>query len=135
MIQRGRVAGQLAELGLTFMQAHALRLLDDPQPMHRLAQLLVCDASNVTGITDRLETRGLVERRSDRNDRRVKVLALTEKGRKLRERALALMTQPPAGALALPDADQRALRDILRRALELQRAAELESESVAAGAQ
>ena len=44
--------------------------------MSSLAELLVCDASNITGIADRLEARGLVERRSVGADRRVKTLAL-----------------------------------------------------------
>jgi DNA-binding MarR family transcriptional regulator len=128
MTQRTRAIARLATLGLTFPQAHALRLLepDAPVPMRSLAELLVCDASNVTGIADRLEARGLVERRSDEHDRRIKVLALTPRGTEMRERVLEVMTQPPPAMLALPEADQRALRDILRRALELQEAADLE---------
>ena len=56
--------GSSAELGLGFAQAHALRMLDpeEPLPMSALAERLFCDASNVTGIVDRLESRGLVER-------------------------------------------------------------------------
>jgi MarR family transcriptional regulator, organic hydroperoxide resistance regulator len=129
MTQRVRVGRELLELGLTFTQAHALRLLepDAPLPMRSLAELLVCDASNVTGVADRLEARGLVERRSDAHDRRVKVLAITPRGAELRERVLELITQPPPGILALPEADQQTLRDILRRALEFQETAEVES--------
>jgi MarR family transcriptional regulator, organic hydroperoxide resistance regulator len=132
MKQRIRVSQELAELGLTFPQAHALRLLepDAALPMRSLAELLVCDASNVTGIADRLEARGLVERRSDEHDRRIKVLALTPEGAGMRERALAIMTQPPPGILALREADQRKLRDILWRALEFHEAS-VDLESVA----
>ena len=74
MVQRTRIGAALTELGLTFAQAHALRLLepDRPSPMSSLAELLVCDASNITGIADRLEARGLVERRSVGADRREK---------------------------------------------------------------
>jgi DNA-binding MarR family transcriptional regulator len=124
MVQRVRVAHALGELGLTFAQAHALRLLDPGRPlaMSALAQLLVCDASNVTGIADRLEARGLVERQGADADRRVKVLALTPGGVELRERVYELMSEPPAAIAALSDEDQRALRDILRRAVEHQRA-------------
>jgi DNA-binding MarR family transcriptional regulator len=120
MVQRGRVGAALAELGLTFAQAHALRLLDPehPLPMSALADLLVCDASNVTGIADRLEARGLVERRSTGGDRRVKVLALTPAGGELRARVYELMSEPPAAITALSESDQRTLRDILRRAAE-----------------
>jgi DNA-binding MarR family transcriptional regulator len=86
-------------------------------PMGDLAETLYCDASNVTGIVDRLETRGLVERRSAPNDRRVRVLALTPSGEDVRERVLERMTDPPEPIRMLSRADQRALRDILRRAI------------------
>src|ERR1700710_358363 len=73
-------------LGLTPTQGLALRLLDPrtPMAMNVLADNLVCDASNVTGVVDKLEGRGLIERRTAENDRRVKMLAVTEKGRDLR---------------------------------------------------
>ena len=120
MVQRTRIGAAFTELGLTFAQAHALRLLDPdrPLPMSALAQLLVCDASNVTGIADRLEARGLVERQGAGNDRRVKMLALTPSGAELRARVLELMSEPPGAITALADEDQRALRDILGRAVE-----------------
>jgi MarR family transcriptional regulator, organic hydroperoxide resistance regulator len=118
MMHRRRIGAAFTELGLTFAQAHALRLLDpdSPSPMNGLAELLVCDASNVTGIADRLEARGLVERRSLGADRRVKTLALTPAGVELRARVLDLMSEPPAAIAALSAEDQRTLRDILRRA-------------------
>jgi MarR family transcriptional regulator, organic hydroperoxide resistance regulator len=118
MVQRAKVGEELAELGLTFAQAHALRLLepDRPSPMSALADRLFCDASNVTGIADRLEARGLVERRTVGADRRVKTLALTSAGVELRSRVADVMSEPPAAIAALSAADQRALRDILRRA-------------------
>jgi MarR family transcriptional regulator, organic hydroperoxide resistance regulator len=124
MVQRVRVGHALGELGLTFAQAHALRLLDpeQPLPMSALAQLLVCDASNVTGIADRLEARGLVVRQSARDDRRVKALALTPAGVALRDRVHELMSEPPEAIAALSSDDQRTLRDILRRAVEHLRA-------------
>jgi MarR family transcriptional regulator, organic hydroperoxide resistance regulator len=120
MVQRAKVGEALVELGLTFAQAHALRLLDPdrPSPMSVLADRLFCDASNVTGIADRLEARGLVERRSVGADRRVKTLALTPAGVELRVRVADAMNEPPAAIAALSPADQRALRDILRRAAE-----------------
>jgi DNA-binding MarR family transcriptional regulator len=123
MAQRSLAAAALAELGLTFAQAHALRLLDPERslPMSAVAERLFCDASNVTGIADRLETRGLIERRSAEGDRRVKALALTSAGVELRSRVLEIMSEPPAAIAALPEADQRALRDILRRAVDLLR--------------
>ena len=121
--QRGRVPQVAAEFDLSPMQAHVLRLLepDEPLPMRTLAGKLCCDASNVTGIADRLEMRGLIERRSADGDRRVRALALTPAGVALRDRALEIMNEPPASIAALSEKDQRALRDILRRAVALLR--------------
>ena len=119
MTQRVKAGAALAELGLGFAQAHALRMLDPNEPiaMSALAERLFCDASNVTGLVDRLEARGLVERRSAANDRRVKALTLTPAGVALRDQVLAVMNEPPDAIAALPAADQRALRDILARAV------------------
>ncbi|HEY7147987.1 MAG TPA: MarR family transcriptional regulator [Gaiellaceae bacterium] len=123
MQTRQLVVASLSELGLTFPLAHALRLLEPghPRPMSELAELLVCDASNVTALADRLESKGLAERQPHPGDRRVKALALTEDGIELRERVLELMSEPPPPIAALSVSDQRALRDILRRAVEIQR--------------
>jgi len=119
MVQRMKIGAELAELGLSFSQAHALRLLDpdEPMPMSALAERLFCDASNVTGIADRLEARGLVRRQSAEGDRRVKALTITPAGMKLREQVMELMSQPPDAIAALSEPDQRALRDILARAV------------------
>ena len=123
MEARVRIAAELRTLDLSFPLAHALRVLDPerPKPMGEIAELLVCDASNVTALADRLERRGLVECRSGSDDRRVKELALTPSGVRLRGRVLALMAEPPPAIAALSSADQRTLRDILRRAVERQR--------------
>lgn len=107
-----------AEFELSPVQAHVLRQLGEaPLAMSTLAGYLSCDASNVTGLVDRMEARGLVERRSSEQDRRVKMLVLTEAGAALRERLLDRIAEPPEAIAALPDEDLRALRDIMRRAL------------------
>jgi DNA-binding MarR family transcriptional regulator len=79
-----------------------------------------CDNSNVTGIVDRLEERGLVERRSADHDRRVKLIALTPQGKELREELNRRLAEPPEPIAKLSASDQRALRDILTRALEVE---------------
>ncbi|MEU6282165.1 MarR family transcriptional regulator [Streptomyces sp. NPDC047028] len=104
---------------LTGAQAKLLSLLSlEPLPMRKLAQKLKCEPSNVTGIVDRLESRGLVERRPDPADRRVKLAAPTEDGlrvvRELRE-GLRFAHAPLAG---LSDEERLSLRDLLRRMLE-----------------
>jgi DNA-binding MarR family transcriptional regulator len=107
-----------AQHALTGAQARLLTLLTlEPLPMRRLAQRLRCEPSNVTGIVDRLEARGLVERRPDPGDRRVKVAAATAEGRRvardLRD-SLRFAREPLAG---LSEAERVALRNALRRML------------------
>jgi len=97
-------------------QLRALQLLDPGSevPMSVLAGSMFCDASNVTGIVDRLEARGLIERRPSEHDRRVKMLAVTAEGRRVRARLIERLSQPPPELAALEPAEQRALRDALR---------------------
>jgi DNA-binding MarR family transcriptional regulator len=104
------------QLGVTPSLLGALRFLDTPQPMGRMAELLHCDPSNVTGIVDALEERDLAARKPTERDRRIKVVELTAGGAKLRARAIKEMLKPPAWIEGLSAADQRKLRDILRRA-------------------
>ncbi len=108
-----------ADVGLTPQQAFALTLLspDRPRPMNELADSLTCDASNVTGIVDRLEARGLISRRSAEHDRRVKALAMTAAGAKLHRHLIGRMKEAPPAIASLSRDDQRSLRDILKRAL------------------
>jgi len=90
------------ELDLTPSQAMALKSLDRPQPTSTLAEVLACDASNITGIVDKLESRGLITRRGADHDRRVKILCVTELGRSLRDRLIGRLREPPAALAALP---------------------------------
>jgi DNA-binding MarR family transcriptional regulator len=110
-----RIAG---EFGLTPPQLFALRQLDpdEPVPMRALAKALHCDSSNVTGLVDGLAAQGLVERREAEHDRRVRMLVVTERGADVRRRLRAAMQEVPEPLARLSVADQRALRDILRRA-------------------
>ncbi len=98
-------------------QAIALRLLDEPRPMGEMAEAMHCDNSNITGIVDRLEERGFVERRAAEQDRRVKLIALTSAGARLREQLNRRMAEPPEPLANLSEADQLALSEILARAL------------------
>jgi DNA-binding MarR family transcriptional regulator len=72
-----------SEFDLTPVQGQALRVLEPgrPVPMSALAAELLCDASNVTGIVDKLESRGLIARQGTEHDRRIKHLAVTERDR------------------------------------------------------
>jgi DNA-binding MarR family transcriptional regulator len=98
-------------------QAGALLHLHTPLPMNELANLLGCDSSNVTGIVDRLETRGLVVRQPSPSDRRVRNIVLTADGQLQRDQLLAQLGGPPPGLERLSRAEQYQLRDLLARAL------------------
>jgi DNA-binding MarR family transcriptional regulator len=106
--------------GLSAVQCHLLHLIepDEPLPMSRLAGVLQCDASNVTGLIDRLEQRGIVERRPSAADRRVKVVQLTPTGARLRAQLLRRMTARPLPLSRLGAREQRALVKTLQRLLE-----------------
>jgi DNA-binding MarR family transcriptional regulator len=69
-----------ATAGLTAPQATVLTLLSEPLSMSAFAERMGCDASNVTGIIDRLEAKALVARAADPADRRVKRIERTAKG-------------------------------------------------------
>lgn len=82
---------RLAELyDLSVMQLITLCSLqpDVPAPMNQISCWLACDASNITGIVDRLVRRGLIERTESAEDRRVKVVLLTDKGAYLRDHVI-----------------------------------------------
>jgi DNA-binding MarR family transcriptional regulator len=108
------------ELGLSFQQSMALMRLepDEPLPMSALAAALHCDNSNVTGIVDRMEAGGLVERRASERDRRVKAVALTPLGESVRDQVRRRAGTPPPPIAALSEEDAAQLRDILQRALD-----------------
>lgn len=104
-----------AAQGLTTVQAKVLVALEEPLPMHRIADKLKSERSNVTGIIDRLEARGLVERRAAEHDRRVKNIVATDEGRKLARNfqlALGFAAEPLA---TLGSGDRVRLRDLLSR--------------------
>jgi MarR family transcriptional regulator, organic hydroperoxide resistance regulator len=118
--QRATLPPLAADLELSPAQCHVLHLIepDRPIPMGQLAETLACDASNVTGLIDRLESRGLVRRCPSEADRRVKVLVLTPTGSRLRAVLVDRMTAPPAALERLSLREQRALVRILTRLLE-----------------
>ncbi|MBE1531327.1 MarR family winged helix-turn-helix transcriptional regulator [Actinomadura algeriensis] len=117
----GRLRAQFnaaaAELDLPPAQALVLVNLSGPAPMRQLADRLSCEPSNVTGIVDGLERRGLVTRRPAPGDRRVKHVVLTETGEHRREQLRSSSHALAKTVFALPDSDQRHLRDLLARVL------------------
>jgi DNA-binding MarR family transcriptional regulator len=110
--------GVARQLGLRPAAMGALRTLDRPRTMSEIATVLHCDNSNVTGIVDVLEEKGLATRRPSAADRRVKLIELTAEGRKVRARLTRAIAKPPAWVEGLSEADQQALVAILGRAVQ-----------------
>ena len=85
--------------------------------MREIGERLSCDASFVTGMVDRLEDDGLLERRADPGDRRVTLIALTDKGVALRAEALEALYEPPPEFAALDEDELEQLSELLQKAL------------------
>jgi len=95
----------------------ALQALDQPMPMSVLAERMGTDASYLTGIADRLEQRGLVERRPHPTDRRIKHLALTADGLRLRQELRQLLWSDVPTLDTLAPGEREQLRRLLAKAL------------------
>jgi DNA-binding MarR family transcriptional regulator len=106
------------EQGLSIAQLDVLRRLHHhgPIPMRRLAEQMNCEASNLTGLVDRLEIRGLVERRPDSADRRIRLLALTRQGEAVSHQAWVAVTRRCPLTRLAPER-RRLLSELLREAL------------------
>ncbi len=118
-VQRAHLPSLAADLDLSPAQCHVLHLMEPGEevPMGQLADRLACDASNVTGLVDRLESRGLVRRRPSDEDRRIKVLQLTPAGLRARGMLVDRMSTPPPILDRLSARERDALVRILSRLL------------------
>ncbi|MER7540933.1 MarR family transcriptional regulator [Streptomyces sp. NPDC097704] len=105
-----------ASENLTASQGKALTVLRrGPAAMRALAENMACDASNMTGIIDRLEQRGLVRREADASDRRVKNVILTAEGERVTDAIRAKMRTTQEGLDRLDDQDRDCLYTLLER--------------------
>lgn len=78
-------------LGIGFSDFSVLEVLlhKGPTPVNTIGELVHLTSGSITAAVDRLEARGLVERRSHPTDRRTRVVHLTETGKKLIQCAFA----------------------------------------------
>ncbi|WP_344468876.1 MarR family winged helix-turn-helix transcriptional regulator [Kitasatospora kazusensis] len=112
-------AAAAARHGLTSSQAKALKAVQEPVPMRALAGRLGCDASNVTGIVDRLESLGLGRREAAAGDRRVKIVAITGHGEEVLALIRADMTRAHQAFDSLDEEQRIALTSLCRQVLPL----------------
>jgi DNA-binding MarR family transcriptional regulator len=114
--RRNEMFQLLGDNGLTPPHGHALSmLLDEPQRMSDMASSMNCDASYITALVDRLEEVDFVERTPSPIDRRVKLIALTDTGRKVAAELRSVMTTPPPELRKLSKPDRNALADLLAK--------------------
>jgi DNA-binding MarR family transcriptional regulator len=118
MARKEHMAAVAAGLELTLAQAHLLRLLQfgPARTMTSLAHSLGCDASNVTGIVDRLESRGLIVRGTAPGDRRIKTIVLTARGNAVVGNLSAAFLEPPDELRSLSEPHLRKLHELLLHA-------------------
>lgn len=103
------IAYAAAQFDLTGAQAFALLLIDTTKPrsMKSYSDAHYCDAANMTGLIDGLEEKGLVTRRQDPADRRIKVIYLEPAGVKIRKQLLDAVADVNAELLASLTADEQ----------------------------
>jgi DNA-binding MarR family transcriptional regulator len=113
----GDFTAAAASENLTASQAKTLNVLRrGPAAMRVLASILTCDASNMTGIIDRLEKRGLVQREPSPTDRRVKNVVITTEGSRVIDVIRGEMHATRAGLDRLDDEERSTLYALLERA-------------------
>lgn len=119
MSHRAWIKSGAMGLGLSAFQAMTMLFIDParPRPMSEVAATIGCGPSNLTGIIDKLEARGLVKRRPGQGDRRVKEVSLTRAGQAFRNRLLARIREPAPWMRALSVEDQRTLVQIFKKAV------------------
>jgi len=112
---RGNFQNVAGEFDLTAPQARALLYLGVASPMRALADYLSCDASNITGIADRLQARGLVKRGQAEQDRRVKLLVLTPEGVRIRAQLEQRLAETSPFMAGLSESERATLQELLSK--------------------
>jgi DNA-binding MarR family transcriptional regulator len=129
---RAAFFGVMGELSLTPPHGRAVMTLSaGPVKMRDLAEQMVCDASYVTNVVDRLEQLGLARRQESPGDRRVREIVLTGAGYLAAARIKEAMARPPAALAKLSAGDLAALLRILRKLGPVDRAPQWSHPSVA----
>jgi len=110
------ITEQLREIGLSVPQCDVLTTLTEAEGVSQqeLAKRLYVTKGNISGLLDRLESAGLVERRSTATDRRQYEIYLTAAGRTAADKAIALQRSFIDGTLGrMSDADLLAVENML----------------------
>jgi len=117
LLKRAAALGQgLAQRhGLSMTDLAGLHKLEEPMTMKELGQRMHCDPSFVTMVANGLEKRGLARRETSEQDRRSKLMRLTEEGVSLRDRLEKEFATRMPWAVALDDQERTCLLNILQK--------------------
>ena len=99
---------RLLRIGVSMSQLHVMSMLDrhGDMPMSRLAEMIDVSLSNATGLVDRMEERGFVERVRVPDDRRVVLVRITKAGRRILDEVEVLRAETLRAVLDRLDPDQ-----------------------------
>jgi DNA-binding MarR family transcriptional regulator len=114
---RGVFTAAASDVGLTFQEARALRLLALPVDVRRLGALLPCDPPRVAVLLRTLEGRGYVRRAPSPVDRRLRVVTVTPAGKDAVRHVLGRLTASSPLMTVLSPEERTGLAGLLDRLL------------------
>jgi DNA-binding MarR family transcriptional regulator len=114
-VLRTRMAAALAEIGMTTrMHCVLVKALEQERTQAQIAQLGDMDKTTMVVTVDALERAGLAERRPSAQDRRARIIAVTDKGAEMAGMSQAIVDRIHAEAVgSLPDASRSVLIEAL----------------------
>ena len=118
LLSNKRLQDDLDKLTLTSPQFYVLATIGyaGGMPFSEIGEKMMVTVSNLTGIVDRLEEKGLVTRERDARDRRIVRVRLTEKGSKLYKSTIPVFEKSIARFFApLDKSQQKELSSLLRK--------------------
>jgi MarR family transcriptional regulator, 2-MHQ and catechol-resistance regulon repressor len=102
-------ARSVSELGLGLSEFAVLEVLlhKGPQPVNVIGKKLLLTSGSITAAVDRLESKELVRRSTAKGDLRARIVQLTERGRRLIERAFRRHAMDMEEAMAVLRSSER----------------------------
>ena len=122
LISNKKLQDDLEKLDLTLPQFYVLATIGyaGGLPFGEIGEKMMVTVSNLTGIVDRLEEKGLVARERDAHDRRVIRVRLTEKGSKLYKNTIPLFEKSISQFFSpLDKSQQKELSSLLRKLIRI----------------